>query len=305
MKIEGPLTADAVLTAFDDHLRRVRGVCPEARHNYMIHARSFLEAVFEGSPVDFARLSVDDVVAFVTNASSHYQPPTVQLLSTALRSLLRFARTEGLSGSRLDEMVPAVRRRPASLPRHLGSGELARLLSSLDSSSPRGLRDRAMLLLGGRLGLRASEIARLELDDIDWRSGTVTIRTRKTGHGAVLPLTYEVGKAVSAYLERGRPASQVRRVFVLHREHPGEPIDGHTVGDAVRRALRTAGIDAPIRGANLLRHSLATELVAQGSSLKEVADLFGHQALSSTQIYAKVHVSALREVALPWPEVSR
>ncbi|MDA8314559.1 MAG: tyrosine-type recombinase/integrase [Actinomycetota bacterium] len=189
MTIQGPLTADAVLTAFDDYLRRVRGVCPEARHNYMIHARNFLETVFGEGPVDFARVGVGDVATFVTNASSRYQPPTVQLLATALRSLLRFARAEGLSGSRLDEAVPAVRQRPASLPRHLGSGELAGLLSSLDSSSPRGLRDRAMLLLGGRLGLRASEIARLELDDIDWRSGTVTIRTRKTGHGAVLPLT--------------------------------------------------------------------------------------------------------------------
>jgi site-specific recombinase XerD len=305
MTIQSPLTTDAVLTAFDDHLRRVRGVCPDVRRNYGFYARGFLETVFGQDPVDFGLLSVGDVVTFVTNASCRYQPRTVQLLTTALRSLLRFARAEGLSGSRLDEAVPAVRGPAASPPRYLGPGELTRLLSSLDSSSSRGLRDRAMLLLGARLGLRAGEIARLEFDDIDWRSGTVTIQTRKTGHGAVLPLTCQVGEAVAAYLKRGRPASESRRVFVLHREHVGAPIDRRTVGDAVRRALRNAGIEAPTHGANLLRHSLATDLVAHGSNLKEIADLFGHRALSSTQIYAKVHLSALREAALPWPEVTR
>jgi len=206
----------------------------------------------------------------------------------------------------LEEAVPTVPvRRFASLPRHLRSGELARLIASLDFSSPRGLRDRSILLFAARLGLRASEIAELGLDDIDWRSGTVAVRTRKTGHGALLPLTEEVGQALAAYLERGRPVSQDRHFFVLHRQRVGAPIDRHIVGDAVRRALHHAGIDAPIHGANLLRHSLATDLLVHGANLKEVTDLFGHRALSSTQIYAKVNVASLREVALPWPEVTQ
>jgi len=161
-----------------------------------------------------------------------------------------------------------------------------------------------MLLFAARLGLRASEIARLGLDDIDWRSGTVQIRTRKTGHGALLPLPGEVGEALVEYLQRGRPASEDRHVFLLHAERVGAPIDRHVVGDAVRRALRRAGIDAPTSGVNLLRHSLATGLVAHGASLKEIADLFGHRALSSTHVYAKVDLPGLREVALPWPEVT-
>ncbi|MGH2928690.1 MAG: tyrosine-type recombinase/integrase, partial [Solirubrobacteraceae bacterium] len=124
-------------------------------------------------------------------------------------------------------------------------------------------------------------------------------------HGAQLPLTAEGGKAITDYLERGRPNSEARQVFVLHRQHVGAPIDRRTVGDAVRRALRIAGIDAPAHGANLLRHSLATDLLRHDSSLKEIADLFGHRSITSTQIYAKVDVSALREVALPWPESTR
>ncbi len=306
MAIQRPSTTVAVLAAFDEHLRRARGVSPEVRHNYARFVRGFLETVFGDGPVDLARLSVPNVVGFVSDATACYRPSTIQLLTTALRSFLRFLRAEGLREGQLEEAVPKVPlRRFASLPRHLGSAELARLIASLDSSSQRGLRDRAMLLFAVRLGLRASEIARLRLDDIDWRSGIVWIRTRKTGHGAQLPLRCDVGQALAAYLKRGRPASEDRHVFLLHRQRVGEPIDRHVVGDAVRRALRHARIDAPIHGTNLLRHSLATDLLAHGASLKEIADLFGHRALSSTQVYAKVAVAALREVALPWPEVAQ
>ncbi len=111
-----------------------------------------------------------------------------------------------------------------------------------------------------------------------------------------------MGEALAAYLERGRPASEDRHIFLLHRHHVGAPIDRHV---AVHRRLRRAGIDAPAHGRNLLRHSLATDLLAHGANLKQIADLFGHRALSSTQIYAKVDVAALREAALPWPEVTR
>jgi len=160
------------------------------------------------------------------------------------------------------------------------------------------------VLFAARLGLRASEIACLRSDDLDWRSGTVRVRARKTGRGALLPLPYEVGEALAAYLERGRPASEDRHLFLLHRQRIGAPIDRHVASDAVHRALRRAGIDAPARGTNLLRHSLATDLLAHGANLRQIAGLFGHRALSSTQIYAKVDVAALREAALPWPEVT-
>lgn len=307
MAIAGSSTTDVALAAFDDHLRRVRGVCPEVRRSYGRVAGEFLEMVFGDGPVDLARLSASDVVQFVFEATVRYRPSTLQGVTTALRSFLRFLRVEGVRDDRLEEAVPKVPlRRLSAVPRHLGSGELARLIASLDErSSPTGLRARAILLLAARLGLRASEIARLGLEDIDWRSGTVQIRTRKTGHGALLPLEREVGKAIATYLQRGRPVSEDRHVFLLHQQHVGAPIDRHVVGDAVRRALDRAGIDAPVRGANLLRHSLATDLLAHGASLKEIADLFGHRALSSTQVYAKVDIVALREVALPWPEVTR
>ena len=123
-----------------------------------------------------------------------------------------------------------------------------------------------MILCVARLGLRATEVVQLELEDIDWRSGTVRVRRRKTGHGALLPLPQRVGAAVADYLQNGRPDTSARQVFVLHMQRVGAPISVSIVGRAVDNALRRAGIDAPTRGANLLRHSLATDLVRREAS---------------------------------------
>jgi len=151
-----------------------------------------------------------------------------------------------------------------------------------------------------RLGLRASEVTRLRLEDVDWREAVLRVRARKTGHGALLPLTGEVGAAVADYLQRGRPDTPARQVFVLHRQRVGAPISDSIVGRDVDNALRRAGIEAPIRGANLLRHSLATGLLTHGAGLTEIADLLGHRSLATTRIYASVDVAALRDVALPF-----
>jgi len=178
------------------------------------------------------------------------------------------------------------------------------LLTSLDSTSSRGLRDRAIILCMARLGMRAGEVVQLQLDDIDWANGCVRVRARKTGHGALLPLTGEVGTAISDYLQHGRPDTADRHVFVLHQLRVGAPISQSIVGRAVDNALRRAGMQAPMRGANLLRHSLATDLLARGAGLRQIADVLGHTSLATTRIYAAVDVAALREVALPWPQAT-
>ncbi len=305
MTIHDRPTVDAVLEAFDEYLRRTRGVCPEVRHNYARFVRAFLEPVCDVGEVDLGRIRVCDVVEFVSASTRRYRPATVQLETSSLRSFFRFARAVGARADRLEDAVPTVpRRRVTSLPRHLDTTQFADLLASLDVSSPRGLRDRAILLCVARLGLRASEVARLRLEDIDWCNATVHVVTRKTGHGALLPLPADLGRALVGYLQHGRPGTKARQVFVLHRQHVGAPINRQLVGDAVDRALRHAGIDAPMRGANLLRHSLATDLLGHGATMKEIADVFGHRSLVTTSIYASVDVSALREVALPWPQVT-
>lgn len=168
-------------------------------------------------------------------------------------------------------------------------------------SSARGLRDRAIILCIARLGLRAGEVCRLRLEDIDWREGVIRVRVRKTGHGALLPLTAEVGTALADYLQNGRPDTPAREVFVLSSQRIGAPISVSIVWRGVDRALTRAGIDAGSRGGNMLRHSLATGLLARGVGLGEIADLLGHSRLATTRIYAAVDIEALRQVALPWP----
>jgi len=249
MTIHDPLTTDAMLAAFDEHLRRTRGVCPEVRRNYARSVRAFLEEVFEGGPVDPARICVRDIVEFVSAMTVRDRPPTVQVLATSLRSFFRFLRAEGLRDDRIEEAVPRVpRRRLTSVPRHLDSEQFARLIASLDGSSPRGRRDKAILLCVARLGLRAGEVARLRLDDIDWRNGTVHIQTRKTGHGAILPLPGDLGAALATYLRHGRPATPARQVFVLHHMRVGAPISRQVVGDAVAGRYGTPGSARPCVG---------------------------------------------------------
>jgi site-specific recombinase XerD len=167
-----------------------------------------------------------------------------------------------------------------------------------------GRRDYAILLLLARLGLRSSEVAFLELDDIDWNVGQLSVRG-KSGRRSELPLPPEVGKAIAAYLRRGRPDSASRRVF-LRAKAPVRGFQGASgVGSIVRHSLKRAGVNAPTHGAHQFRHGLATEMLRQGASLSEIGELLGHRHPQTTKIYAKVDINALRTLALPWPGGAR
>lgn len=294
-------TTEAALAAFDEHLRRARGLCEGTRVNYARFVRAFLEERFPDGRVEVGELAAQDVVEFIGAAAHRYQPRTLELVATSLRSFFRFLRGQGLSAGGLEDAVPMVPHRRSGLVRHLDRRSFEQLIASLDRSSVRGLRDRAIILCMARLGLRVSEVCRLRLDDIDWRDGVIEVRARKTSHAALLPITAEVGKALVDYLRHGRPDTSAREVFVLLSLRRGEPISDSIVGRAVDRALRRAGIEAPTRGGNLLRHSLATDLLARGVGLGEIAGLLGHSRLATTRIYAAVDIEALRQVALPWP----
>lgn len=281
-------TTEAALAAFDTHLRRARGVCAGTRANYSRWVRAFLDGRFPDGHVQVHDLVARDIVEFISVASRRYQPRSLELLATSLRSFLRFLRAQGLGPAGLEEAVPMMPRRRSGLVRHLDSAAFSDLMASLGTSSARELRDRAVILCMARLGLRASEVCRLRLDDIDWRQGVISVRSRKTGHGAQLPITPETGRALAEYLQHGRPETSAREVFVLVRQRLGAPISGSIVKGAVERALAQAGIQAPTRGGNLLRHSMATELLARGVGLVGIADVMGHSRLATTRIYAAV-----------------
>jgi len=298
-------TLDEWVEAFRVHMVRTRGTCPERQRSYGRCVREFLDVVFEKTPVDPRVLVAPDVIRYVTSLVGQYSPSTLRSIGTALRQFFRFLRIHGVRDDRLEDAVPlAVTPRLGSLPRYLEAEDVERLLESLDRSTPAARRDRAMVLCVARLGLRAGEVAGVRLEDIDWHGALLDIRSRKTGRGKRLPLPADVGEAIVEYLENGRLATSCRHVFVLHHLRPGEPAIQRTVYDAVKVALRKAGIDAPIRGPNLLRHTLATRLIRRGASLKEIADLLGHRCLGTTRVYAKLDLASLRTVAQPWPEVA-
>jgi site-specific recombinase XerD len=295
---------DELLGTFQAYLRRVRGTGPAEFRRETRCVRSFVEHVVGVGQVDVKVFSASDVIAFVRSLVGQYRPSTVGHFGAALRSFFRFLRFEGLRDDRLDDAVPSVvRRRLAGLPRYLEAAQLDQLLTSLGRSTPCEQRDRAMVLCVARLGLRASEVTRMRLEDIDWRAGVISVPKRKTGRGTLLPLLADVGQAIAKYIEDGRPPTANRHIFVLHRLRVGEPTTQATVYDVVSTALRRSGIEAPMRGPNLLRHSLATRLIRSDVSLKEIADLMGHQRLETTQIYAKLDLNSLHQVAQPWPEV--
>ncbi len=303
MKGQAGWTLDVLIASFIRHQQRTRGTSAHTLRRLKRVVRQFLREALGDDPVDPAQLSASDVIAFISASAARYRPRTVKENATSLRWFFRFLRFKRLSEGHLDEVVPTVAGwRLATIPRGLDERDLHRLLASLDDSTPCGARDRAMILVLASLGLRAGELAALQLEDIDWRAGTVRIRVRKTGRGALLPLPHKAGEAIVAYLQRGRPQTGDRHVFVVHQGRVGTAISGALVAAVVRRALFRAGIIAPAYGAHALRHALATRMICHGARLGEIADVLGHRSLDTTAIYTKVDLPALRDAVLPWPE---
>jgi integrase/recombinase XerD len=307
MSVE-PWTLDALVEAYRQHQRRTRGLRERTLDGYERLVRMFVGAALGDDPIDPSCLCTGDVVGFVVAMQARFSPCSMKAVRTALRSFFRFLRFEGLSDGQLELAIPRVAHwRLSTLPRYLSDAQLALLLASLDASTPWGRRDRAIVLCLATLGLRPGEVANLCLEDIDWRGGSVRLSERKTRQGAVVPLPRDAGRAIVTYLRDERPATDERRVFVQHRgARRGWPLSGNTVSAVVVRALDRAGIQSPLAGGYVLRHTVASRLVRRGASLKEVADFLGHRSLDTTAIYAKLDLPALREVALPWPqEVAR
>jgi integrase/recombinase XerD len=302
-------TLDDLVEAYKQHQRRTRGLRDRTLSGYERHVREFVRGALGDDPIDPSELGCAEVVEFVALMTGRYSPASMKGVRTALRSFLRYLRGEGfLPDQRLEDAIPRLAHwRLSTLPRSLSDQQLRRVLESLDEvASPCGPRDRAIVRLLAGLGLRPGEVAELHLEDIDWHGGSVELRLRKNRRGAVLPLSHEAGRAIAVYLGEHRPETVERRVFVKQTgPERGQPITPTAISEVVARALRRAGVVAPMQGAYVFRHTVASQLVQHGASLKEVADVLGHRDLDSASIYAKVDLPALRDVALPWPEADR
>jgi integrase/recombinase XerD len=289
----GPV--EVLLDRYRGYLAVERGLAASTVRYCTDEARGFLT----GREDRLAVLDAAEVSGFVAAECRRRGTGSAKILVTALRSLLRFLVLEGLVTPGLQGAVPAVAGwRGGGLPKALPDGQVAALLAACDRETATGRRDFAVLVLLARLGLRACEASALELDDIDWRAGTVTVRG-KGRRDEQLPLPSDVGEALAGYLRGGRAAGGAsRRVFLLSRA-PGGGMSPDAVKAVVRNACRRAGL--PEAGAHRLRHSAATGMLRAGVPLAGIGQVLRHRSLSTTAIYAKVDRGALGQLAMPWP----
>jgi site-specific recombinase XerD len=301
-KCQGPV--DTAIEQFEGHLMTVCGVSASTCRQYTRFARQFLKATYGDGPIDLEQATVNDVQGFITQKAANVATETAKATATSVRSFLRYMAFWGHCDNRLAEAVPTIPHwRMTSLPKNLDQEQVRRLLQAFDLSTEIGRRDHAIVLCLIRLGLRANEIARLSLDEIDWRKGLLHIHHGKGQRQNLLPLAADIGREIAHYIRHDRPATQQRYVFLQHRPPIGERLESTTVQAIVRRAFRRSGIATTSRGSHVLRHTAATRMIQAGVTIKEVADILGHRCISTTGIYAKVDLPALRGVVTTWPQV--
>jgi site-specific recombinase XerD len=299
--------AEQAVAKYQRWLEQERGLTQATVVNYLPFVRKFVGQQFPSDEVDFARLSPNDITDFIqTQATLMGSSKRIQLLVTALRSFLRHLLQGGVIKTNLAACVPAVAKWSLSgVPKFLTPEQVQRILDSCDRSSACGKRDYAILLLLARLGLRASEVVALTLDDIDWAEGLITMHG-KGKRVDQLPLPAEVGEAMTDYLRLARPAcGTCRRVFIRDRAPLVGFANSIAICSLVDTALRRAGVESVRRGSHLFRHSLATRMINNGSSMSEIGELLRHRRPDTTSIYAKVDLTSLRTIALPWPGESQ
>lgn len=296
-KLLSPPELDRRVLKFQDWLRQHRGIREVTidRHGRMIMR---LLPALGSSPKSWdAKLIREVILAERKRASID----TVKQMITALRGYLRFLGARRLCRVGLDQALPSIpQRRLTTLPRYIGAEDVERLIATCDQTTPGGLRDRAILLLLARLGLRAGDIVSLRLTDIGWQQATLLVRG-KGRRETRLPLPQEVGDAVLAYLKQGRPRVADDRIFFTSNAPIRSLTESTAVSNIVRRAITKAGIATPSKGTNLLRHSAATAMLRGGATLGMVGAVLRHGSPNVTAHYAKVDVLMLQQVAQPWP----
>jgi site-specific recombinase XerD len=297
-----PTPLERLIADYREWLVGERGLAAVTVLRYERLARRFLgERVATQDERGVENLTGAEVSAFLVRECARVSLGTAKARVAELRSLLRFLHLRGITELALADSVPSPAGwRETSVPQTISRESVERLLGCCDRARLDGVRDFAILALLARLGLRSIEVARLELDDLDWRGGEILVRgkARRTDR---LPLPGDVGEALADYLSR-RDKHESRKVFLTLRA-PTRPIRAESVGDIVRRTCRQAGV--PQVGAHRLRHTFASELLREGASLIDISQVLRHRDLATTAVYAKIDLGRLRQVAQPWPGASR
>lgn len=297
-----PTEHQRIVEAFAAYLTGERGLALTTVERYELLAHRFLQEACPAGADEFAALTPEIVIGYVERHALDGSADSGNAMCGVVRAFLRYLHVKGFVSAALADCVPSIRRwRLSGLPTFLPPEKVQRVLDACDRTTPMGLRDYAVLMVLAKLGLRAGEVAALNLDDIDWQSGSILVHG-KGRRQAAMPLRHDVGEAIVASIRHGRPASACRRLFLRTLA----PHVGFTSGCAItmiaKEALVRAGIDGYAHhGAHLFRHSLATDLLRSGASFAEIGQLLRHRSIDSTRIYAKLDIEKLRELSLPWP----
>jgi len=287
-----------MLGEFRSWMRQHRGLTETTLDLYQGILVGFREALGD----DARTYSAEALRAFVLDRARPHGIYRAMSIVVAVRSFLRFLGATGRCPAGLEQAIPGFASwQLSSIPRFIVAEDVERVIGSCNDYVF-GLRDRAVLLLLARLGLRASEVAQLKFADIDWRNGTIAV-CGKGRRQESLPLPQEAGNAILRYLNQGRPPLRVPELFTTVLA-PIHPLTRAAVTHIVRSALHRAGIKAPINGAHLLRHSAATSMLRNGASLAGIGAVLRHRSPVTTAHYAKVDFGLLSEIAQPWPEAS-
>jgi len=292
---------DEELQRFDDHMNHVRGLAPSTRKTNLCFIRRLLLGQFGDQAVVISAILPDHIRQFVASQSKLCKVTTsISAPISALRGYFRYRAT---LGDRVHQLIGVANFpanwQQASLPKTLSNSEVECLLAALVHDGTAALRTAAIVHCALDLGLRSCEVAHLGLDDIDWSAATITLRGTKGRREDVMPLPAATGQAIADYLKYERPPTSNRGVFVRNIAPRDQPVGPDLIRKSIRQAYARAGL--PYTRSHLLRHTMASRLLAGGSSLKEVADVLRHRSLNTTLIYAKLDSKNLAEVALPWP----
>lgn len=287
-----------VLPGFFEYLISERGLRPATIDHYRHHLRPFAAYLGRIGVCRLGELSPPLLSAFIAErAATGLVRTSVRDGCGVLRVFLRYAHREGLLQSDLSKTVEWPQAyRLSTVPRSISWADVGRVLDAVDRRTPSGKRDYAILLLLVTYGLRGREVAALTLDDIDWRRERLAIPERKAGHSSAFPLSASVGEALADYLRHGRPQTTNRHIF-FRAQAPFRPIGSAAISARATHYLRKAGVDVIRPGSHTLRHTCVQRLVDANFTLKTIGDFVGHRSAASTEIYAKVAVESLRQVA--------
>jgi len=287
-----------LIAHFKTWLRIHRGASDSTIKLYTRDAARMLTAL----GVDPTGWSPAVVRSYFMDRASRCGSGTVEKLTTSLRAFLRYLAVQGCCRVGLDTVVPAYANwRLADMPRYLAAEQVNRLIAACDGKATARRRDRAIILLLARLGLRAGDVAQLRLVDIEWQTGSLRV-SGKSRYEVRLPLPQDVGDAIAAYLEYRPSACQSDRVF-LRTIAPCRPFrNGDGISSVVNRLMKRAGIVTPVKGAHVLRHTAATEMLRHGVPLEKIGLVLRHRGIDTTAYYAKADVALLKQIAQPWPE---